>query len=415
MKIYIRIIDRLLLFLAAFLGFFLSSSALEVFKYGGVRPEYAAFTSAPYEGPLDYVIYVWVVLCSLIFFFYLVRRNMQVPRRLVFAVLGCLLFLFLPVSWSQYPSVSLNNAILLSVLLIFSFVHVDLIGEDGAVSDVSLIMFLLLLLSLFLIVFVPSYGISIGFHSGSWQGVFSHKNNLGLAALVALVFFLVEKCNLIVRVLKISVAVLLLVGSKSYTAIAVSLLVIIGYLCIFSLPRRKLSGGVLFCLVISLLLSLLTAFTISQLGLQLDIFGKDAGFSNRNLIWGFVSNLIADRPLLGYGLATFQEYSRENPDQVKGAIGGIIGTTHNGFLDVLFSFGAIGGVGVLILLWYTFWLGSHGRHRDLVFLFLVVLIMSNGFESRMFSFNQLYFVWCYLLVIGFAINKDATKRNMSLR
>ncbi|MBB6056041.1 O-antigen ligase family protein [Tolumonas osonensis] len=390
---------KLLLTLFSFLGLFLSSSGFEVFKAGGARPENIEYSIEPYEGVLNYMTPLWVMLGIVLFILFICNLKFSVYRLNKFFLFLALLvfYLFLSVSWSIYPKTSLNNAVLILCFALFSFMHVWVSGTRRAIMDIEHFLFFVVLLSYFMVFFMPTYGLAVGRHEGFWQGVFSHKNNLGVTCNMALVFFLINKnvCSILYWS-KLVLVFFLLIMSGSYTAIFTAFLI----LFFFAAMKIKLSKNIIMFAVFSILFFGFFAVFISQSGLGFNIFGKGTDFSSRNLIWGFVINRFLERPILGYGLATFQELAKQEHEIIRLYVGEVVNNTHNGFLDSLLNLGMIGFSLSLIFLFITPYLNRTSGCFNVSVLMCLVFIVNNSFESRFFVFGHLLYVYFYCFFIG---------------
>lgn len=388
-----------LLTLFSFFGLFLSSSAFEVFKAGGARPENIEYSIEPYEGILNYVTPLWVILGVAFFIFFMRNFKFHLYRLNKFFLFLILLlsYLFLSVLWSIYPKTSLNNAVLILCFALFSFMHVWVSGTHRTIMDIDHFLFFVVLLSYFMVFFMPTYGLAVGRHEGFWQGVFSHKNNLGVTCDIALAFFLVNRnAGSILYWFKLVLVLFLLVMSGSYTAIFTAFLI----LFFFTIMKIKLSKNiVIFAVFVVLFVGFLAIF-ISQSGLAFNIFGKGTDFSSRNLIWGFVINRFLERPTLGYGLATFQELAKQEYEIIRLYVGEVVNNTHNGFLDSLLNLGIIGLSLSLVFLFMIPYLNKSSAYFNISILMCLVFIVNNSFESRFFVFSHLLYIYFYCFFIG---------------
>jgi O-antigen ligase len=388
--------------LVAFIGFFISSSGLEVFKAGGAREENVEYAVEPYIGFLNYVTHAWVFLTTFIFFLCFFKSKvcfLRFTKESLFIV-ALFTFIFLSVTWSIYPKTSFNNFILLLCFAMLAYAHVWKLGNE-ALKHIEYFLLVILAASYLMIFFMPSYGIAIGRHEGAWQGIFSHKNNLGVTCDLALAFILgIKRKNIASFCIKFLMIWILLVMSKSYTSILTALIMISFYLVFFKFSDVKLSNRIVLFSLVIVFLTGMSAIFISQSGWSINIFGKSTDFSSRNLIWDFLIGMVSDKPFQGYGLATFQEFSKDNSNLVMDNIGGVVNNTHNGFIDALFSLGIIG---FILAVLFTFWtpaLNMRNKYFPLASLVAVIFILNNSFESRFFSFNHLIMIYFYIFFFG---------------
>ena len=79
-------------------------------------------------------------------------------------------------------------------------------------------------------------------------------------------------------------------------------------------------------------------------------FGRSSDLTGRTEIWSWVVSRIAERPILGYGYAGFWIGVSAASAAVDRAMGATIMYSHNGYLEILLTLGAVGFVFVLAFL-----------------------------------------------------------------
>ena len=73
-------------------------------------------------------------------------------------------------------------------------------------------------------------------------------------------------------------------------------------------------------------------------------------------LWGYLIGLADQRPLLGYGLAA--GFTKIVSPQIEGIGYGQFLNAHNGFMEILISFGYVGLALCLALLAWQFWIAA---------------------------------------------------------
>jgi O-antigen ligase len=230
--------------------------------------------------------------------------------------------------------------------------------------------------------------------AGSWRGVFGHKNEAS-AVMVLFIFiglFAARVRGAAVGALIIVPALVFLFFTQSKTSIAMLPLVLI-----ISVVMRRVRRP---ALGIALALSGVLVFNTLSIGslysepvrTLLDLVLRDATFTGRTEVWEFVLDHIRQRPLTGYGFATFWG----TPEVVYGMGGyevwaNTAGHAHNGYLDLALTIGIPGAV--LATLWLVvlpfsdFYRSSHERSAaPLEMLFLRVCLFAaygSCFESML--------------------------------
>jgi O-antigen ligase len=239
---------------------------------------------------------------------------------------------------------------------------------------------------------------------GGWRGIYPNKNALGrMTALGAL------SCILLARQLPryrkwmwIGAGALFAVTilSQSMTSF-ISLLLLIGMMGIFTLIRRSNWLVIPVIVIAALGILLLAAISIVAFSDQwIALLGRDPDSNTlftRFDLWRLVSELIAERPLLGYGLASFWLGWDGPSASIWRVHGWGPNHAHNGFLDLGLELGLVGmALSILLLLTNLYWaIQFHRRYRTPVSmwpaLYFSYLLLTN-FAYSMFL-SQTIFFW----------------------
>jgi O-antigen ligase len=279
---------------------------------------------------------------------------------LVRPVLVVTLFWFaLSVVTSREPSLSARR-------LAFTLITIGIAGMVMLVpknirhfSDVLAAVVLVVLLLCYLgVLFAPPVSIhqSSDFLEpelvGNWRGVFGHKNEAS-AAMVLFVFIglftaRVRGAAFGAAIIVPSLAFLFFTQSKTSIAMLPLVLIISAVMARARRPRLgiaiALSGVVIF--------NILSVGSIYSEPIRklLDMVLTDATFTGRTEVWEFVLEHVRERPITGFGFATFWG----TPEVVYGMGGyevwaNTAGHAHNGYLDLALTIGIPGAV--LVTLW----------------------------------------------------------------
>jgi O-antigen ligase len=268
-------------------------------------------------------------------------------------------------------------------------------------SDVMTAVVLIVLVLCYLgVVFAPSLSIhqSSDFLepelAGDWRGVFGHKNEAS-AVMVLFTFiglFVGRIRGAVVGAVIIVPALTFLVFTQSKTSLAMLPFVLI-ISTIMARVRRPAIG-------IAIALSGVAIFNILSVGSiyseamrkLLDLVLTDSTFTGRTEVWQFVLDHVMERPITGFGFASFWG----TPEVVYGMGGYAIwantaGHAHNGYLDLALTIGIPGAV--LVILWLVvlplmdFYRSPHERSAvPLEILFLRVCLFAaygSCFESML--------------------------------
>jgi exopolysaccharide production protein ExoQ len=202
----------------------------------------------------------------------------------------------------------------------------------------------IMVLSVVFVAVKPAVGISGPPHPGAWRGVFSHKNGLGQTMLLALITFGVLGATSRRRGWPIALAIGaagLLVLSTSKTPLAVAAVLVIVGLLVWAMHRHPDRAGYLGALaVIAALAAPFVVFVVLEPVLTL--LGRDLTLTGRTDIWRLVWGAIQQRPLLGYGYSGFWTATMGPVLDIWFVAGWQVPNAHQGFLDLLLAFGAVG-------------------------------------------------------------------------
>jgi O-antigen ligase len=284
-------------------------------------------------------------------------------------------------------------------------------------SDVTAAVVLVVIAACYLgVVFLPSLSIHQAADmlepelAGDWRGVFGHKNEAS-AAMVMFIFmglFVARVRNLGLGVLIIALALPFLYFTHSKTAFAALPLVFV--VSVIMARVRRPATGIALAIGILVLLNVLSigSIYIEPVRAVVDAVMADPTFTGRTDIWKFVVDHIAQRPITGYGFATFW-----GTEQVVYGMGGAgwantVSSSHNGYLDLALTIGIPGSV--LVTLWLVvlplvdFYRGpDEPLSAPLRMLFLRVCLFAaydSCFETMFFQVGEL---WLFLITVTFGL------------
>ncbi|RKT99081.1 hypothetical protein C7H84_33350 [Burkholderia sp. Nafp2/4-1b] len=388
-------------FLMAILAF---NALIGLAKDGGAREE--GLTHAiSYDGPLNALPMLWGALTvSAVVFACLAIRFLPKPNRYLLTLVG---FSLVSAAWSDVPKAAIGGALLLSAAYALIIVHVRLMRTDAVIQAALRCLFVLEVLSLLFVFFVPDYGIAVGDHAGKWQGVFTHKNGLGSFAAIA---FWLSYWDWLTRSRKFSVlvalcAVMLVIGSQSATAI-----LIVAALTVFLSGCRieSIRDAVYRFRVPIVLCVMLASLLIVYVSVTFDLGSTDEKYgtiSNRNLIWLYMLGKIALSPWVGYGLEQLSVMNSTDGDDFASGVGFLVASAHNGFLELLFALG-VAGVALLIALLISFVANlRRGALFPLMMGYVCLFILENTSESRLFGLNGDFIALLYLIELSAGHNR----------
>ena len=183
--------------------------------------------------------------------------------------------------------------------------------------------------------------------SVGWVGLYGHKNFFGVGMAIGIASLLASRSKWgFSRWCMLLLFLALLILARSATAIVI-VAIVAGIYAFTKLPRfARLSLPV--AAAVATVLVVWTSNVDNVMKQFFDLVGRDSSFTGRDKIWHFVSVQIGDRPLLGYG---YQGFWLPHEDFVIANLGWDPGHAHNGFLDIILTFGIAGLFVFLAVLW----------------------------------------------------------------
>ena len=270
---------------------------------------------------------------------------------------------------------------------------------------------LLLILSILLAVAVPQYGIMSGVHEGALRGVFTHKNQFGAFMAPGGVIFLLNALRggryswLQWSLLALNCGAM--VKSQSATALGTFALMLV--LClIYRVLRWRYEVMVTAVLGVTLI-GLFSLIMIAGIGSDslLSSVGKDTTLSGRTFIWKYVWDQIQVRPWFGYGMTAFWNGYDGPSGYIQFAMRIAVIYSHNGFLDIWLSIGAV-GLSVFIVSFFGTAIQSLALLRKTnspegfwPLLFVTYILLSNLTEGTISNMNTSF--WAIYAAISYSL------------
>ena len=251
-------------------------------------------------------------------------------------------YLLLSTLWSSDPATTGRRALGVALTVFVAMYLVIRFDRDEILRYGALASALSVWLNAAFVIGLPRYGVMA---DGRWDGLFLHKNQLGLNATFYLLLLLLQVAGAprsrIWAVPSLVMAGILLIGSTSKTALSASVL-LLGLLVVYQLfrARRVLFGAVAVSLAAASVAAVL--FVTANLPFFAEILDKDITLSGRTKLWGLLLGEISKRPLLGYGYDGFWRGWFSPAHDVWIAADWRAPTAHNAALDYLLDLGVIG-------------------------------------------------------------------------
>jgi len=269
-----------------------------------------------------------------------VRTSFSAPMLLVFVALA-----IASAAWSVEPYATVRAGFAFAGTVFCFAAAITLLPRVDSIRALLLAMSLSVVLSVVWSLAVPHYGqhdtndIYQASHVGKWRGLYNHKNILGQVAGVTVGALIYAGGQLLPRHIRfpaIAAGLLCLAFAQSASGL---LIAAAGFG--FGVALFRLTG---YARWVAITVGLLGCILLSGAGSEvlssiLVALGKSPTFSGRTVLWAAASQLIADRWLLGYGLASITDLSITN---VFLAVNGEVHDAHNSYLELAIALGLSG-------------------------------------------------------------------------
>jgi O-antigen ligase len=308
--------------------------------------------------------------------------------------------------WSLSPTTSLYHGVQLAMTILAAFLMVHQLPRQRIVVVVFLALTICMLGSM-------GYAIADfrGRTQGVWNGLFTHKNELG-GAMAALIvtgtcLFLMgwrPLFSLAVTVL----AVATLAKSRSGSAILVTGLTLCPIVLAYSLRqgRNVLSFGIGILILAGVgIVSWIVFSHVDVVELVLNDLGKDRTLSGRTQLWSFGIDAFTQHPWLGHGYKGYWENPQTSVEYLRYVIKQRLWFFHNNFIEAAVAFGIMGPILLLagIVGGYITTIKTFLRERTYTALWCVLIVIYVSLYTL--SENPLianHSIWQLLLVVAIA-------------
>ncbi|MCJ2015743.1 O-antigen ligase family protein [Methylobacterium sp. J-076] len=250
-------------------------------------------------------------------------------------------------------------------------------------------------------------------HDGLWRGIFSHKNEAGMAMtiLVILGLFIASVRSRLLGWTMVAASGVFLVGSGSKTPLITLAMVLgISWLCRV-IHSRAVRVLVLVGPVLLLITITIGSIVVPPVRSVLDVVLPDATFTARNEIWSFAIDNIVQKPLTGFGFGAFWLTERTvyasivNPDTTWVQMAT---QAHNSFLDAALAMGLPGFVLTLLVFiaiptrdfLYRLPQGATDPSAVLFMRLWQLVLLSASFETILFNPNTPAFGMIVMAISG---------------
>jgi O-antigen ligase len=367
----------------------------------------------------------WIVIPSIVIAFLLVVAFIKIK-----GIVGTyfdiwkknpFLLFFLAISvlsliWSVYfPATLYKLLFLLFASAVGSYISIRF-GLKGSIEVLTWAAVLGVTLSLLAIVFLPNATMYNPPYTGSWRGIFWHRNHMGDIMAYFNAIFLFRLVNFSGRPLRAKIfeivyyflSLVLVFGSRSATGIivlfALHSFVVLCYAWLKWHPRLKSRHYYL----ITGVLATAAIIVFTNLGFFFGLLGRSANMTGRVPLWqDLLSNIWTQKPWLGYGYgALWMQQSfrylmmeRQNWNLFP------VFFADNGFLDILLNLGLVGFIPFALLLisrWIqSIYIAITSKHWIDIFLPLTFTYVFVGNLAYSFLLEVDQFVWTLFIIAVF--------------
>ena len=229
--------------------------------------------------------------------------------RCAWPILALVGFAFLSAFWSDDPSLVIRRSGTVGITSLFGVYLVGRSDMAGLVALLVKVYATAMLLSLAVIVAMPSVAIGGNeTYAYAWRGAFSDKNTLGLACALTIIVASYAAYNRFgprwLAWVAIAAALVAFKLAESKTPLGV--MIVAAYAGFMATMLRRRSG---FGLLVGFILGVVGFAGIALFALDsadiLAMMGRDPTFTNRAKIWHYTIGYIGRRPWFGYGFGAF--------------------------------------------------------------------------------------------------------------
>ena len=307
--------------------------------------------------------------------------------------------------WANDPLLTLRHSMALLGSAIFGLSLATTYDFKASLRLLIRALFIVMFLSVFWAVMFPEVAIHQpanpieAAQAGKWHGIFVHKNQLGAVAGITLALSVlygrVAFRSIIFQLAALAFSGVCLVNAASGTGYVLAGMMILCGLMMFAVSKVSTEYRVIAFAFLFLGLGVISLFSDELKSAALALLGKDPDLTGRTVYWSYLLPFIQDRLVLGYGYfsgflevgATIKSITRVN-----------FGSAHNGYLDVLLSFGLLG---LIVAGLFIFWIFINslrlivsdtelGISETFPFCVVVYTLQHNLVESAILGGNCLY-------------------------
>lgn len=376
------------------------------------------------EGDVDSaflrIIFLLIYLISFALLLFRSRRTLYFFRSNLWVLFLVGLAIF-SISWSSIPDIALRKVISLigttffAVYLASRYTFEQQLKIYGWTFGIAVVFSFIFALAL------PQYGISsLDAVSGSWRGIYPHKNGLGESMFASfLTFYFLSRIDrqhqLLFRVFCL-LSIVLIFFCQSGTSLMSVVYIFAAAQALDSLSLTSKKGVLLILLFVIVAALLLFVFFVNFEAL-LNANNKDITLTGRTPLWATLWEFIEQKPWLGYGYGSFFSSLSREGNLVWKVHTWVPVHAHNGYIQMWLQLGIIGlaaltfGYVKCMFSSLSKYLVSKNLRMLWVFLFLLYTVTLNLTEVSFLGAQGS--IWIVSLVAIYSMRETTSKTQYS--
>ncbi len=340
----------------------------------------------PGETEITSTVFQAIILTILCWMWWLRRRYLLPVLRDIFPYLIILILCALSTFWSDYQFPTLRRSVTLSSCVFFGAYCYLQFGVKGTLDLLGKATIVVAILSIVVYFALPAIGheTALGYE-GAMRGVFSQKNSMGEAMLLAsscYLYQLIDNPKSYVRpLLCLALLYFCMIMANSATSVLIAIIVLAVGAMFWSEANWRRRLVVIYLLAVGFVL--IAAFALFDTAALLAHFNRDPSFTGRLPLWDASLQAAMLRPWLGYGYSGFWNQDSIIVQSIWEAIDWQAPSSHNGYIDILLQIGIIGLLpyawvwGGLIIFSFIAWRQHSLPEARWILMFMLINLLLN--------------------------------------
>jgi exopolysaccharide production protein ExoQ len=317
-----------------------------------------------------------------------VRLDLQAAR----VALAYASFVALSIAWSTNPLSAVASSIQVILSTLYALYLVSKFPGERLLVMLSWVVMILAVASALFVIGLPQYGVDHFDNAGAWQGVFAQKNSLSVVMVYGIAIGLTFKAeNLVHSMWKYGLLFLCLLEAarsqsrEAWVILTLLLMIHAGFKLYRRLTLDSRGTALLIGAISAVVTGTLVAVSWESI---LKMLGRDASLRGRSQLWAAVLEQCKYHPVLGNGIGQF--WGTPAAFRIYLTVSWNPTSAHDGFLETLLMFGAV-GLGLLLFLMFIAYNNA-----------LKIIMNHPSFES-----SQLW-IYCLFTITVFNVVQNTT-------